>query len=63
MKAREETLQSVRNFIDANVTGWEVVTCNVCGRNADYECATPCPVATAVEFRRALQQNAAVAVG
>ncbi len=23
-------------FIDLNITGWESVSCNICGRNADY---------------------------
>lgn len=44
-------------FIDLNITGWENVLCNQCGRNADYEHGPEfpdCPVGLAGRLRDSL---------
>jgi hypothetical protein len=33
----DRVVRDLQDFINDNVTGWECVSCNVCGRNSDYE--------------------------
>jgi hypothetical protein len=54
----KDMVKSLQSFIDANVTGWESVWCNVCKRNADYEhnhLFPECPVGLALRLRCALE--------
>lgn len=47
-------IKSLQDFINANVIGWECVTCNVCNRNADYEHGPEypeCPIGMAIALR------------
>lgn len=58
-KLKSETMKDLlrhatEEYIHQNITGWENVTCDVCGRNSDYEHGPEfpkCPVGLAIELR------------